>query len=169
MASTCHCKPRPWWFLDNGNQRNGMWTTSPALKIRQITVKANSSKPIAVLQRRLNTVDKAIRSVKFMRRRWRSSCIVISLHGTAPARLCVWPSPIHLFHTRITVVTAFPVWDEISPHYKPAFQRQTIVTRVLLLSPLTSMMNVDISFYVSISFGRSALTEQSIALTQLVI
>ena len=68
-----------------------------------------TSKPVTVLQRRLNTVDATVRSVTAMRTRWWSSRAVVTLRDPVLARLCVRPSSLHWFHTRITVVAAYPV------------------------------------------------------------
>ena len=66
-----------------------MRATSPPLKRRQRTVEADRSKPTAVLQRRLNTVDEAAQSVSAMRTRWQSSHAVATLRGPVPAHLYV--------------------------------------------------------------------------------
>ena len=98
-----------------------------ALKRWWQTVEANRSKPIAVLHRRLNTVDEAVRSVMVMRTRWKSSHAVVTLRGPVPARLCIRPYSLHWFHTCITVVPACPVQAAMSWYDKPASRRPIIL------------------------------------------
>ena len=121
--SHVHWNPRHWWCLENGSWRNGMRATSPALKRRWWTVEADRSKPVAVLQHRLNIVDEAVRSVTAMWTRWWSSHAVVTLCGSVPARLCVRPSSLHWFHIRITVIAACPVRAAMSWYDKPASRK----------------------------------------------
>ena len=107
-----------------------MRATSPALKRRRRTVEAeDKSKRVAVLQRQLNIVNEAVRSVTAMRTRWRSSRAVGTLRGPVPARLCARPSSLHWFYTRITVVAACPVRAAMSRYDKPASRRPAILPR----------------------------------------
>ena len=166
-AFTC-----PLQSLDNGSRRNVMRATSPALKIRRRTVEADRSKPVAVFQRRLNTVDGAVRSVTTMWTRWRSSRAVVTLRGPVPASLCVRPSSLHWLHTPIIVVAACPVRAVMSRYDKPASRRPTILPRsnahLLILCPFVSTRHICTTFHVWTLFGSSALTEQGITLTLLV-
>ena len=126
--SRAYCSLRRWWSLDNGSRCNGMRDTSPALKIWRRTVEADRSKPVAVLQRRLN---------------------LMKLYG--PSRPCrqddghpvLWshyvaqyllvskydPRSLHWFHTHITIVAACPVRAEMSRYDTLAFRRPTILPR----------------------------------------
>ena len=121
-CSRVHCSLRRWWSLDNGSRRNGMRT---ALKRRRRAVEADRFKPVAVFQRKVNTVDEAVRSVTAMRTRWRSSRAVVILRSPVSARLCVRPSSLHWFHTRITVIAACPVRAAMSRYDKPTSRRST--------------------------------------------
>ena len=127
IAFTCPLQSEALMVFGQWKPTHGMWTTSPALKTRQQTVEADRSKPVAVLQRRLNTVDEAVRPVTAMWTRWQSSHAVITLSGPVPDRLCIWPSSLHWFHTCITVVAAFTVWTAMSQYDKSASQRPTIL------------------------------------------
>ena len=118
--SRAHCSLRHWWSLDNGSRCNGMRATSPALKRRRWTAEADRSKPVAVLQCRLNTLDEAVQSVMAMQTRWRSSCAVVTLHDPIPVHLCIRPISLHWFHTCITVIA-------MSRYDKPASWRPTIL------------------------------------------
>ena len=162
--SRAHCILRRWWSLDNGSRCNGMQATSPALKRQWRTVEADRSKPVAVLQCQLNTVDETVQSVTAMQTRWRSSCAVVTLRGPVPARLCIRPSSLHWFHIRITVIAACPVRAAMSWYGKPASRRPTM----LILRLFMSTRHTCTSFHVSTLFGSSALTEQGITLTLLV-
>ena len=106
-----------------------MRATSPALNRRRRTVEADRSKPVAVLQRRLNAVNETERSVTAMRTRMRSSRAVDTLRGPVPTRLCVQSSSLHWFHIRITVVAACPVRAAMSRYDKPASRSLTIQLR----------------------------------------
>ena len=151
-----------------------MRATSPALKRRRRTVEADRSKPAAVLQRRLNTVDVAVQSITALWTRWRSSRAVLTLRGSVPARLCVRPSSLHWFHTRITVVAACPIRAAMSRNGKSASRRTTFFapfecTHLLILRPFSSARHTCTSFHVSTLFGSSSLTEQGITLALLLI
>ena len=105
----------------------------------------------------LNTVNEAVRSITAMQTRWRSS----------PSSLC-W------FHTRITAIAACPVRAAMSRNGKSASRRTTFFapfecTHLLILRPFSSARHTCTSFHVSTLFGSSALTEQGITLTLLVI
>ena len=103
-----------------------MRTTCPALNRRRRTVEADRSKPVVVLQRRLNTVDEAVRSVTAIQIRWRSSRAVVTLLCPVTVRLCVRPS--YCMSTgSITVVAACPVRAAMSRYDKPASRRPTIL------------------------------------------
>ena len=112
-----------WRTCRSGKQ----WASSPALKRRWRTVEAYRSKPVAVLQRRLNTVDEAVGSVTAMWTRWRSFHAVVTLRGPVPAHLCIRPSSLHWFHTCITVIAACPVRAAMSWYDTPASWRPTIL------------------------------------------
>ena len=149
-----------------------MRATRPALKRRRRTVEADRSKPIAVLQRRLNTVDETVQSVTAMRTRWWSSHAVVTLRGPVPVRLCVRSSSLHWFYKRIIVIAACPVRAAMSRYDKPASRRPTILqfecTHFLILRPFVLTRHTCTSFHVSTLFGSSALTAQGLTLTLLV-
>ena len=140
-----------------------MRATSPALKRLRRTFEVDRSKPVAVLQLRLNTVDEAARSVTTMRTIWWSSRAVVTLRGPVSACLCVRPPSLHWFHIRITVVAGCLVRASMSRYDKPASRRLTILTR-----SNASTRHTCTSFQFSTLFGSCALTEQGITLTFLV-
>ena len=65
-CSRTHCSRRRLWCMDNGSRRNGVRATSPTFSRRRRTVDADKFTPVAVLQRRVNTVYEAVRSVLAM-------------------------------------------------------------------------------------------------------
>ena len=145
-----------------------MLATSPVLQTLRPSFDADSSTPVAVLQRQFNTVDEAVRSIKATRTRWQSSRAVVTLRCTVLANLCVQVSSIHWFHIRISVVAAYPVRAEMSRHDKLACRRPFELTHVLILRSSTSTRHSCISYNVYTSLGTSALTEKEITLTLLV-
>ena len=79
------------------------WTRSRRNSIRpfaQPSIDGNEplTQTTAVIQLQFNTVDKAVRSVTVMRKRWQSSCVV-TLRGTAHIRLYPLISHTHHYHS----------------------------------------------------------------------
>ena len=108
-----------------------------------------------------------------MRTRWRSSHAVVTLRDPVPVRLCVRPSTLHWFRTRITVVSACSERAAMSRHDKPASRRRIILlpfecTHLLILRPFASTRHIYTSFHIPTLFGSSSLSEQGITLTLLV-
>ena len=126
--SSAHCSLRCWWSLDNGSWCNGMRATSPALKRQRGTVEADRSKPVAVFQRQLNTVDEAVWSITAMWTRWWSSRAVVH-YVVQYLFVSAYDPSLHWFHKCITVVAPCPVRATMSRYDKPASQKPTILPR----------------------------------------
>ena len=129
-----------------------MRATSTTLKRRQWTDDAES---VAVLQRQLNIVDKAVRSITIMQTIWQSSRS--SIHTTPFYTLVPYTHHCHCSvpRTNRNVMA--------SQTYSP-FE----LIHLLILRPSTSTRHVCISFHVSIFFGNSTLSEECITVTLLV-
>ena len=168
--SRAHCSLRRWWSLDNGSRRNGMRATSSALKRRRRTVDADRSKPVAVLQRRLDTVDEAVRSAIAKMAvipccghiTWSSTCSSLRTSLFSPLVPYIYNSHSSMPYTSRNVTvwqTCFPETNHSAP-----FE----CNHVLILHPFTSTRHTCTSFHVSTLFGSSVLAEQGLTLILLV-
>ena len=93
---------------------------------RRRRVEPDRSKPVAVLQRRLNTVDKLYGMSRPCGQDGGHPHALVTLRGPVPARLCVRPSPLHWIHTRINVIAVCPVRAALSRYKKPASRDITL-------------------------------------------
>ena len=148
-----------------------MRATSPAVKTRRRTVEAERSKPVAVLQRRLNSGwsctfhhghgDKVVVIACCGHIKWSSTCYSLRTTLFSPlvpyTHNCRSSMPC-TSHNVMVWQTSF-----LETNYSASFE----CTHLLILRPFASTRHTCTSFHVSTLFGSSELSEQCITLTML--